>query len=68
MLGGRVGCWGDLRVGHGKNMALKGGQKKKNTGFKRGGGGSTKKSFKFYSEGICDNANSLPDPGCSNVG
>ena len=46
---------------HDKNMALKGGggSKEKTSGFK---GGHPKKSFKFSSDCICNNANSLP--GC----
>ena len=42
-----------------KKLALKGGSKdKKNIGFR---GGSLKNSFKFSSDGICNNANSLPE-------
>ena len=43
-----------------KIMALKGGSKEKVLGL-RGGGGSLRNSFKFCSDSICNNANSLPE-------
>ena len=33
----------------------------KNIGCKGGGGGHQRNSFKFCSDGICDNANNLPE-------
>ena len=46
--------------GYAKNMALKGGGgSKKIMGVKRGG--HQINSFKFCSDGICDNANNLPE-------
>ena len=49
-----------------KNMALKGGSGKKIMGVK-GGGSHQINSFKFCSDGICDNTNDLPEcqkPAC----
>ena len=45
--------------GHEKNYGFKGGSKEKGLGLK--GGGSLKNSFKFCSDSICNNANSLPE-------
>ena len=50
-----------------KNMALKGGVRQKNNGCKGGGGSHQINSFKFCSDGICDNTNDLPEcqkPAC----
>ena len=51
-LTGRVGWW-DLSRGMPKNMTLEGGPGKKILGVK--GGGQPRNSFKFCSDGICDN-------------
>ena len=39
----------------------KGGQKERILSLRGGGGSSPKNSFKFCSDGICNNANSLPE-------
>ena len=44
-----------------KNMALKGGPGKKIMGVKGGEGGHQINSFKFCSDGICDNTSDLPE-------
>ena len=55
-VGGLVGFYD----GHEKKKALKGrGSVAKNIGFK--GGGLQKNSPKFCSDGICNNANNLPE-------
>lgn len=54
---GAVGIWGRAC----QKNAFKGGRQAKNIGCKRGGGGHQRNSFKFCSDGICDNANNLPE-------
>ena len=57
---GGWGGWRDLKGGGGhEKIGFKGWiKRKKNIGFR---GGSLKNSFKFSSDGICNNANSLPE-------
>ena len=52
----QVGWAGGIWVGGmPKNMALEGGPEEKILGVKGGGGGQPRNSFKFWSDGICDN-------------
>ena len=53
----------DVDGGVRKKYGFKGGVRRKILGLKWGGGGGgrEKKTFKFCSDGICNNGNSLPD-------
>ena len=50
----------EFEEGHAKKMPSKGGARQKILGVRGGGGGHQRNSFKFCSDGICDNANNLP--------
>ena len=50
----------EFEGGHAKEMPSKGGARQKILGV-RGGGCHQRNSFKFCSDGICDNANNLPE-------
>ena len=46
---------------HAKKYGFKGGTRQKNNGCKGGEGGHQINSFKFCSDGICDNTSDLPE-------